>query len=71
MRVVRIWVNSEDSANILTDVSSKDINKVVTEFREGQHAITETLLERHLIRSFPGSVTIIPRDIEDNEILLN
>jgi hypothetical protein len=71
MRVVRVWINSEDSVNILTDVSTKDINTVVTDFKKNQDAITETLLERYLFRAFPGAVTIIPRDIEDNEILLN
>ena len=71
MRVIRIWLNSDDSVNIVTDISSSDINKCVVEYGIHQQAKTEITLERYLSRAFGKNITIIPRDVEDNEVIMN
>ena len=75
MRVVRIWIDSEHAAYILTDVSTKDINEAVSNHLkdsvDNKIEVTEESLAAYMFQSFPGSVTIIPTEIEDNEIILN
>ena len=71
MRVVRIWVTGEDAVNILTDISTKDIEDAVKKHRyDLTDEMTESTLEVFLFEYFPGSVTIIPREVDEIEFLL-
>jgi len=64
MEEIRIWINSEDSINIVTNVGIDAIKNGVKSFKT--NLTTETGdLESYLKGYFGNSITIIPRVVEE------
>ena len=72
MREIRIWINSEDSINLITKLPINKIKKAIERFKYNTTDNIEVDLTTYLRKYFTISeITIIPREVEElnyNEI---
>ena len=68
MREIRIWINSDDSINLVTKLPTSEIKKAVEKFKRNTTDDIELDLTAYLSGYFSKSeVTIIPREVEELE----
>ena len=70
MREVRVWLNGDDSVNIVTDVKLESLINTVNDYKHSHRFFTESTLEHFLTVKLGKLITVIPRDVEEINTLI-
>ena len=70
MEEIRIWLSSENSVNIVTNIGVEGVKAHLKSFKQSlkpNEEVTESKLEQFLKVNFGLELVIIPREIEEIE----
>ena len=67
MHEIRIWISSEESINIVTNVGTAEMTTAIRKYKTNVTSTTAIDLESYLKGWFASRITIIPREVEEIE----